>query len=76
MLDQNLRKQLGYLLWLERANQCKDIRWAAKKMHLEVGTIDFLEHGKGHPNWKIYQRLLNLYHKDIKIELVDKDDVS
>ncbi len=73
MLDRTIRKQLGYLLWLERANQEKEIRWVVKKMKTEISSVDFAEHGKGHMNWNFYQRLLDLYGKEIRITLVDKE---
>ena len=55
MLDKTIRKQLGYLLWLERANQEKEIRWVVKKMKTEISSVDFAEHGKGHMNWNFYE---------------------
>ena len=117
MLDKTIRKQLGYLLWLERANQEKEIRWVVKKMKTEISSVDFAEHGKGHMNWnfyeepssgswrylrslqatlanptesrlsirfppadagglriRCYQRLLDLYGKEVKITLIDKEE--
>ena len=74
MLDKTIRKQLGYLLWRERANQEKEIRWVVKKMKTEISSVDFAEHGKGHMNWKFYERMLELYGKEVKITLIDKEE--
>ena len=42
-------------------------------MKTEISSVDFAEHGKGHMNWNFYQRLLDLYGKEVQITLVDKD---
>ena len=44
-----------------------------KKMKTEISSVDFAEHGKGHMNWNFYERMLELYGKEVKITLVDKE---
>ena len=72
MLSEDLRKQLGYLLWLERAKQNKNIKWVAGQARMNILSVDYAEHGKGHFNWKFYERMLELYGKEVQITLVDK----
>ena len=72
MLGENLRRQLGYLLWLERAKQNKDIKWVAGQARMSILSVDYLEHGKGHFNWKLYERIMALYGKEVQMTLVDK----
>ena len=73
MLSEDLRRQLGYLLWLERAKQNKNIKWVACQAKINILSVDYAEHGKGHFNWKFYERMLELYGKEVQITLVDKE---
>ena len=73
MLGEDLRRQLGYLLWLKRAIQNKDIKWSSQKTGISLLSMDYLEHGKGHFNWKLYEKVLNLYGKEVQIRLVDRE---
>ena len=72
MLSEDLRRQLGYLLWLERAKQNKDMKWTSEKSGISLLSMDYLEHGKGHYNWELYQKLLDLYGKEVRLILTDK----
>ena len=76
MLDRIIRKQLGYLLWLERSFQEKHIKWVADKTKVSILSVDFAEHGKGHFNWKLYEKMLALYGKEVQVTLVDKGKVE
>ena len=73
MLSEDLRRQLGYLLWLERAKQNKNIKWVAGQAKINILSVDYAEHGKGHFNWKLYERMLELYGKEVQMTLVDKE---
>ena len=73
-LSRNIQKQLGYILWQERSKRNLNILYVAKQMHLNVASFDKMEKGTFCISWRIYQRLLDFYHKDIQITLVRKNE--
>jgi len=72
MLDKTLRKQLGHLLWLERCNQNHNLLQIANKLHISALVLDHVERGAKNIRWRTYQRLLDIYGKEIKIKFIDK----
>ena len=81
-----IKKGVYKKCWIEQSENNSDTCYGAreltkkkrsdgslKKMKTEISSVDFAEHGKGHMNWNFYQRLLDLYGKEVQITLVDKE---
>ena len=72
MLDKNIKEQLGTLLWLERKKRRDHLFYVSKKICISPVSLDYLEQGFKHGHWKLYQRLLDFYGKEVKVKIVDK----
>ncbi len=71
MLKKIIKKRLGEALKEYRNKSCIRMQIAAEKSRLNWQQIDTLESGCD-KNWYVYERLLEVYNKDFRIELVDK----
>ena len=71
MLKKEIKKQLNRLL--RRCRRCRQIgvEAAGKDSGLDWHQIDSLEHGND-KTWNVYQKLLDFYGKQIKIELIER----
>ena len=68
---EEIKKQLNRLL--RRCRRCRQIgvEAAGKDSGLDWHQIDSLEHGND-KTWNVYQKLLDFYGKQIKIELIER----
>lgn len=71
MLKKRIKKRLGEALKEYRSRSGIRMQTAAEKSRLNWQQIDTLESGCD-KNWYVYERLLDIYNKDFRIELVDK----
>lgn len=71
MLKKEIKKQLNRLL--RRCRRCRQIgvEAAGKDSGLDWHQIDSLKHGND-KTWNVYQKLLDFYGKQIKIELIER----
>ncbi len=70
MLKKHIKKLLGQQLLLYRCQHLIKLQNAAEESKISWQKIDKAEIGITQ-TWNVYQKLLDIYHKQIKIELID-----
>lgn len=72
LFSKKLKKEIGLLLMIERHKRFLSQACVSKKIGISQTLLDWFELGAPKNNWKHYGELLDLYQKDLKIELVDR----
>lgn len=67
-----LKQQLGSIFLQERLKRRFHLNYVSQKTNISVSMLELIEFGNDNITWKIYQRLLHFYNKDIEIKLIDR----
>jgi len=71
MLDQEIRKTLGRLIFEERQKENTHVEACCRALNISPLAYEKIELGLNRTGWVRFEKALKYFHKKLKIELVD-----